>query len=79
MLEYLKVAPTYGFSYEYCEIFKDTYFEEYLQTAASFTRKVKIVAYSPIFFNKKPVQQVSPQKNVGLLLVRHIFNVWWTH
>ena len=41
MLEYLKVAPTYGFSYEYCEIFKDTYFEEYLQTATFFTSKAK--------------------------------------
>ena len=41
MLEYLKVAPTYVFSYEYCEISKDTCFEEYLQTAASFTRKTK--------------------------------------
>ena len=28
-------APTPVFSYEYCEIFKNTYFKEYLRTAAS--------------------------------------------
>ena len=33
-----------------------------------FTRKVKIVVYSPIFFNDKPVQQVSSQKHLGLPL-----------
>ena len=30
-----KVVPTQMFSCEYCEIFKSTYFEEHLQTAAS--------------------------------------------
>ena len=30
---YLKDTPTQVFSCEYCEIFKKTYFEEYLQTA----------------------------------------------
>ena len=36
MLEFL-------FNYEYCEIFKRTYFEEYLQTAASENVFVKII------------------------------------
>ena len=31
----LKKTPTQMFSSEYCEIFKNTYFEEYLLTAAS--------------------------------------------
>ena len=30
------------FSYEICEIFKDTYFEEYLQTAASSSSSFKL-------------------------------------
>ena len=30
-----KETPTQVFSCEYCEIFKNTYFEEHLQTAAS--------------------------------------------
>ena len=30
-----KFVPTKVFSCEYCEIFKDIYFEEHLQTAAS--------------------------------------------
>ena len=33
-----------------------------------FTRKVKKVIHPPIFFNKEPVQQVSSQKRLGLLL-----------
>ena len=32
---YEKVAPTHIFSCEYCKIFKNTYFEKYLRTAAS--------------------------------------------
>ena len=32
---YLKETPTQDFSSEYCEIFKNTYFKEYLLTAAS--------------------------------------------
>ena len=28
------------FSYEYCEIFKNTYFEEHLQTAASIIQSI---------------------------------------
>ena len=32
---YSKVIPTQVLSCEYCEIFKNTYFEEHLQTAAS--------------------------------------------
>ena len=37
MLEFLfnKVVPTHVLSYEYCEIFKNTYFEEYPQPSAS--------------------------------------------
>ena len=31
----LKNIPTQVFFYEYCEIFKNTYFEEHLRTAAS--------------------------------------------
>ena len=30
-----KVVPTQVFSSEYCKIFKNTYFEEHLRTAAS--------------------------------------------
>ena len=32
---FLKETPAQVFSYEYCEMFKKTYFEEYLQTVAS--------------------------------------------
>ena len=32
---YNKVLPTQVFSCEYCKIFKNTYFEEHLRTAAS--------------------------------------------
>ena len=32
---YNKVLPTQVFSGEYCKIFKNTYFEEHLRTAAS--------------------------------------------
>ena len=35
---------------------------------AIFTRKVKKFAHPPIFFNNKPVQQVSSQKHLGLIL-----------
>ena len=31
----LKETPTQLFSCEYCEVFKNAYFEEYLRTAAS--------------------------------------------
>ena len=34
----------------------------------TFTRKVKKFAHPPIFFNNKPVQQVSSQKHLGLIL-----------
>ena len=33
-----------------------------------FTRKVKKVVHPAIFFNNKPVQQVSSQKHLGLIL-----------
>ena len=33
-----------------------------------FTRKAKKVIHPPIFFNNKPVQQVSSQKHLGLIL-----------
>ena len=33
-----------------------------------FTRKIKKDAHPPIFFNTKPVQQVSLQKDLGLTL-----------
>ena len=33
-----------------------------------FTRNVKKVVHPPIFFNNKPVQQVSSQKHLGLIL-----------
>ena len=32
---FIKNSPTQMFSYEYCEIFNNTYFEEHLRTAAS--------------------------------------------
>ena len=32
---YLKKAPTQLFSYEYCEVFKNTYLKEHLGTTAS--------------------------------------------
>ena len=31
----LKKTPTQAFSFKYCEIFKNTYFEEYLQATTS--------------------------------------------
>ena len=44
-----------------------------------FTRKIKKFVHPPIFSNNKPVQQVSSQKHLGLILdqslIRHIFNV----
>ena len=44
-----------------------------------FTRKIKKFVHTPIFSNNKPVQQVSSQKHLGLILdqslIRHIFNV----
>ena len=39
-----------------------------------FTRKVKKVVHPPIFFNNKPVQQVSLQNNLGLLLDISLMN-----
>ena len=38
---YLKETPTLMLSCEYCETFKDTYFEEYLRTAASYFMQKK--------------------------------------
>ena len=35
-----KETPTQIFSYEYCEIFKSTYFDEHLRTAASKEYKI---------------------------------------
>ena len=44
----LKETPTQGFSCEYCEIFKSTYFEEDQGTAASESSEEKCTAfYSP--------------------------------
>ena len=42
----------------------------------TFTPKVREFVHRPIFFNNKPVQQVSSQKLSSF--IRHIFNVWWT-
>ena len=36
-----KVVPTLVFSCEYCGIFKNTYFEEHLQTAVSEWRRLQ--------------------------------------
>ena len=33
-----------------------------------FTREVKKAVHPPVFFNNKPVQQVSSQKHLGLIL-----------
>ena len=33
-----------------------------------FIRKVKKVVHSPIFFNNKPVQRVSSEKHLGIIL-----------
>ena len=38
-----KETPTQMFSCEYCEIFKSTYFDEHLRTAASKEYKILIV------------------------------------
>ena len=35
ILERRKETPTQAFSWQYCEIFKDSYFEEHLWTATS--------------------------------------------
>ena len=39
-LESTEAAPKQVFSCEYCEIFKNTYFEKHLQTTASVDSKV---------------------------------------
>ena len=39
LLFYQKEIPTLIFSCEYCEIFKNTYFEEHLRTTASYFMK----------------------------------------
>ena len=46
------------FNSEYCEIFKSTYFEEHLRTAASENvfmklRKIKIYSYTLFFYKNK--------------------------
>ena len=40
-----------------------------------FTRKVKKVVHLPVFFNDKPVQQVSLQKHLGLISFDDYFDV----
>ena len=40
---YYKEIPTQVLSCEYCEIFKNTYFEEHLQTAASALLIIKLL------------------------------------
>ena len=40
-----KQTPTQVFSCEYCEIFKSTYFDGHLQTAASVFQKAKLSAF----------------------------------
>ena len=42
---YQKQTPTQVFSCEYCEIFKSTYFDGHLQTAASVFQKPKLSAF----------------------------------
>ena len=42
---YQKQTPTQVFSCEYCEIFKSTYFDGHLQTAASVFQKAKLSAF----------------------------------
>ena len=52
---YQKVTLTQVFSCEYCEIFKNTYFKEHLQTAASRTCQVCQVLFAvhqQIFYQK---------------------------
>ena len=39
---YLKETPAQVFSCEYCKIFKNTYFEEHLRTAASIKNKLNV-------------------------------------
>ena len=40
---YYKEIPTQVLSCEYCEIFKNTYFEEHLRTAASVLLIIKLL------------------------------------
>ena len=40
---YYKEIPTQVLSCEYCEIFRNTYFEEHLQTAASVLLIIKLL------------------------------------
>ena len=42
-----------------------------------FIYKVKKVVLPPISFNNKPVQQVSLQKHLGVILGTSL--IWWTH
>ena len=80
-----KDTPTQVFSCKYCEIFKNTYFEEYLQTATSrITRKRQkaldlYICVSPIFLIRldmrldrtiqKSIHQSKDKKNETLKIL----------
>ena len=51
---YYRKTPTQVHSCEYCEIFKDTYFEEHLLTAASVTRNATSRLLKKNFLKEKP-------------------------
>ena len=45
-------TPTRVFSSEYCKIFKNTYFEEHLRTAASVTKALIVLLLSFVLIHK---------------------------
>ena len=55
---FIKETPTQEFSYEYCEIFKKTYFEKHLRTAAS--------AQPSVAFHIKQMTDFYRKGNAGL-------------
>ena len=61
---YLKETPTQVFSFQYCEIFKNTYGEEHLRMAASgfqgkrVRRKKRRVAKTTLYYSKGIIQKV---------------------
>ena len=70
---YYKEIPTQVLSCEYCEIFKNTYFEEHLQTAASVLLIKKLLikywATANLFLIKNNMERFLPRTFVDLFRI----------
>ena len=55
------------FSYEYCEIFKSTFFEEHLRTAASESSNLGKKKYSNFNWTERRVEKVNTKQNIRFL------------